>query len=292
MDVNDTFVIAVSGGVDSVVLLHKLVSVKSTNEKSKPPKYIVAHFDHGIRKDSHKDAEFVKKLAESYGLEVEIGYGKLGKDTSEADARTARYEFLRKIMTDNNAKSIVTAHHQDDVIETMVINMIRGTSARGLSPMSSPDILRPLLNKSKDDLIEYANENNLDWVEDSTNNDEKYLRNYVRINIMKKLEPVHCKLIELNKNIESLYQDIDIRIKHLLPVKNILNRSKFLQLPYVVQKELIRSWLVRSGVEDIDKELISRCVIACKTLGVGKKVDVGGTLWLVSEKQNLLLVSK
>lgn len=292
------YIVAVSGGVDSVVLLDKLTKHLQNNKPEnsiqyRQPTYIVAHFDHGIRSDSKADALFVRELAEKYGLTFELGEGHLKPDVSEADAREARYNFLRSIMLKYDGEKIITAHHQDDLLETMILNILRGTGPRGLSPMSGyEDILRPLLNKRKSELIEYANAENLIWHEDSTNKSEKYLRNYVRINIMPKLEPVRSELLSINKNVEKIYSEVGMRMPFLLPKKNILNRSQFLGMDYLLQKEIIRGWLVRSNVEDIDSTLINRLTIACKTLPAGKKIDVNGSLWLYSQRQNVLLTSK
>jgi tRNA(Ile)-lysidine synthetase-like protein len=294
-----TYIVAVSGGVDSVVLLHKLKSklqdeapsIPSTNPQ--PPKYVVAHFDHGIREDSALDAEFVRELAAENQLDFELGVVKLGKDASEATARDARYEFLRMVMKKYYADKIITAHHQDDVIESMVINMIRGTGARGLNPMNgSTDILRPLIHKTKSDLISYAKEHGLTWREDSTNADDKYLRNYVRKNVMPILEPARNDLLAIQNSVDGIYHDLDMRLLTLLPKQNVLSRTWFVCLPYSVQKEIIRAWLVRCGVENLDKATIERITIACKTLPTGKQIDITGKLWLKSERQNILITSK
>jgi tRNA(Ile)-lysidine synthase len=298
MNEADVYIVAVSGGVDSVVLLHKLVSRLKVANPSQltdhdSPTYIVAHFDHGIRTDSKNDALLVRELAEKYGLDFELGEGHLNPEVSEADARDARYSFLRSVKQKHKAQKIVTAHHQDDLLETMIINIIRGTGPRGLAPMSGyDDLLRPLLNKKKSELIDYAKAENLNWNEDSTNQDEKYLRNYVRLNIMPKIEPAREKLLEINKNVENIYNEIDFRIVGMLPKQNMMIRSKFVSYEYSVQKEFIRAWLVRCGVKDIDSQLINRLVIATKTLPIGKKIDVNGNLWLLSQKQNVLLTSK
>lgn len=301
MNESDVFVVAVSGGVDSVVLLDKLAKHSKTEQEDLqtkdylqlPPIYVVAHFDHGIRKDSRTDALFVRELAEKYGLAFELGEGHLNSNVSEADAREARYAFLRSTMQKYKAQKIVTAHHQDDLLETMVINILRGTGPRGLAPMSGyDDILRPLLNKRKSELVEYANSENLKWHEDSTNKDEKYLRNYVRANIMPKLESARAELLEINKQIENIYSEIDFRIVSFLPKKNVMLRSQFVSLEYSIEKEIIRAWLVRCGIKNIDSQLINRLTVASKTLPLGKKIDVDGSLWLYSQKQNVLLTSK
>jgi tRNA(Ile)-lysidine synthetase-like protein len=166
-------VLAISGGVDSVVLLDKFLRKGPTLTQN----VVIAHFDHGIRPDSHQDAEFVRELAKKYGLKCVVGQGNLGPNASEQLARKKRYEFLWQMADDGN---IITAHHQDDLIETIVINLIRGTGWRGLAPMYSDKIERPLLNISKAEIVSYAIENNLVWVEDETNYSPKYFRNRVR----------------------------------------------------------------------------------------------------------------
>src|SRR4051812_6590366 len=102
------YVLAVSGGVDSMVLLHIL----STTDEVE---LIVAHFNHGIRQDSDKDEELVKDAAKQYGLQIEIANGKLGPTASEEQARTARYKFLNSIQKKYKAVAIITAHHEDDL---------------------------------------------------------------------------------------------------------------------------------------------------------------------------------
>jgi tRNA(Ile)-lysidine synthase len=292
MNKQPVFIIAVSGGVDSVVLLHKLMS-RQNMDQSNAPVYIVAHFNHGIREDSIKDVELVKKLAQEYELEFELGEGKLGQETSEAEARLARYDFLRQIKDKYKADKIILAHHQDDLIETMILNIIRGTGPRGLNPMQGyDDLLRPLIHRRKKELLEYALENNLKWNEDSTNTEEKYTRNYIRINIMPKLEKDLGKFIDIRAKIEEIYHDVDMRLSMLLPKNNVISRAWFLKFSYSVQKEIIRSFLVRCGLNDIDSSTIERLTMSVKTLPIGKKTDISSKLWLVSEKENVLITSK
>src|SRR3989344_5293986 len=113
------YIVAVSGGVDSVVLLDMLIKQKEHN-------LVVAHFDHGIRVDSDADARFVWELAKKYELSFEVRREELGDAASENTARSHRYAFLRDIAKKYSA-TIVTAHHADDVVETIAINLTRGT---------------------------------------------------------------------------------------------------------------------------------------------------------------------
>ena len=168
---SERYVVAVSGGVDSVVLLHMLA-------KRPNAELVVAHFDHGIRSDSASDALFVADLAGNYGLPFESKREELGKGASEDLARTRRYEFLRHVAKKYDAK-IVTAHHGDDAVETVAINLTRGTGWRGLAVLDS-DVIRPLMDMSKQDILAYAKKHKLEWREDSTNSSDVYLRNRIR----------------------------------------------------------------------------------------------------------------
>jgi tRNA(Ile)-lysidine synthetase-like protein len=174
------YVLAVSGGVDSVVLLDMLVnnSRPISNFLDPNSQLIVAHFDHGIRENSRKDAEFVASLAKKYGLPFVSKREELGKNASEEKARDQRYAFLRSIAKKHGAR-LVTAHHADDVIESIAINFIRGTGWRGLAVLDS-DVLRPLTVMDKAEIVSYANERNLEWREDYTNETDAYLRNRMR----------------------------------------------------------------------------------------------------------------
>jgi tRNA(Ile)-lysidine synthetase-like protein len=105
------YIVGVSGGVDSIVLLDLLAQQPGV-------KLIIAHFDHGIREDSAQDALFVQKVAEKYDLSFVAERGDLGRHASEAEARRARYAFFNKLIIQFEADALITAHHQDDLIET------------------------------------------------------------------------------------------------------------------------------------------------------------------------------
>lgn len=280
-----SYIIAVSGGVDSVALLHKLMTVK-------PPSvdYIVAHVDHGIRTDSSDDATFVSDLALQYGAVFELKNLSLGPGASEDMARIQRYEFLFEVMKKYKAESIITAHHQDDVLETMVINIIRGTSPRGLIGFTRNQIIRPFINKTKKDIYEYAQQNSLEWREDSTNKDLSYLRNYVRSTIVPKIEDRN-ELLAIREQVEKSYLEIDDLIKKLLVQtmhKGELVRSRFVILPVSVQQELIACWL-RLQHLTFDKNLITKAVLGCKVLLPGKHLELSKTVKLYSLKKTIVI---
>lgn len=200
------YLVAVSGGVDSVVLLDMLRRVPELE-------LIVAHFDHGIRDDSAEDRLFVEELAAHYGLPFETERTNLGKKTSEDTARNHRYRFLRRIATKHGAQ-VVTAHHADDIIETIAINHARGTGWRGLAVHDS-DIVRPISFMSKDDIHRYAQRHGLQWREDSTNLSDAYLRNRLRRK-MKSLSPeAKRELLALHAQQKALKREIDQEVARL-----------------------------------------------------------------------------
>lgn len=147
------YVIAVSGGVDSMVLLDLLLRHKPKNPsltpkalRLKPYMFVVAHFDHGIHEKSSEYRNFVATKTLDTGVEFVSVEGKLGPQVSEATARKARYEFLEKVKNQHKADAIITAHHRDDVVETVIINLLRGSGRKGMSSLkSTAGRQRPLL---------------------------------------------------------------------------------------------------------------------------------------------------
>lgn len=205
------YVIAVSGGVDSVVLLdalyhHKNVGAVDPWHEIEAGEIIVAHFDHGIRPDSADDAVFVAGLAEQYGLSFVTMREELGAEASEDTARRRRYTFLHRTCAENNAQ-LVTAHHVNDIAETIAINSIRGTGWRGLAVMDTADIHRPFLGATKAEIRDYATRNGLQWHEDSTNTSSKYLRNRLRTkftddDVVWQLASLRAAQVDLKRKIE------------------------------------------------------------------------------------------
>jgi tRNA(Ile)-lysidine synthetase-like protein len=284
------YILAVSGGVDSVVLLDLLSHQPSL-------KLVVAHYDHGIRPDSAQDRCFVESLAAQYDLPFYYEEGNLGVKASEALARVKRYEFLRKVQFQTKSQAIVTAHHQDDRIETAILNMVRGTGRRGLSSLkSTKKMRRPLLNEAKTTIITYAKQHNLVWHEDNTNLSDVYLRNYVRHKITPKLSPKSRKqLLEILDKTSEYNQKIDHLLDELLHKHarlNQLDRSWFIGLPYDVSCEVLLAWMRQLGVADIDRQQIERTTVLIKTLSHGKLIDVDAEFQLQIEPQALALIPR
>jgi tRNA(Ile)-lysidine synthetase-like protein len=260
-------IVAVSGGVDSVVLLHMLVNQNLYDEM------IVAHFDHGIRSNSAEDAQFVERLAEDYGLAYVTKREELGVNASEDVARVHRYNFLRNVARENHAV-IVTAHHADDIVETIAINLIRGTGWRGLAVLDSLDIDRPLLEYRKHDLYEYARVNQLTWREDLTNESMKYLRNRLRLRAVAIDRDSHELIRLYRKRQLSLKKAIKNEIEALnlqMPYK----RHLFIMLPENVAMEVLREVVVYNTGKTLLSHQLRQGLHAIKTFHAGKQYQAG-----------------
>jgi tRNA(Ile)-lysidine synthetase-like protein len=281
------YVVAVSGGVDSIALLHMLVRLPGVQ-------LTVAHYDHGIRADSLIDRKLVQLTAKDYGLPFVYHTGRLGARTSEATARTARYKFLHDVRQATNAGAIITAHHQDDVLETAILNLLRGTGRRGLNSLKSTDVvLRPLLRMPKKELLRYAAEQGLVWREDSTNSDVRYLRNYVRHHVLPRFadqdREVLTGIIDTAAAHNAAIAGELGRYLHVQPATHALDRRQFIMLPHAVAREVMAEWLLlRAGVE-LNRKLLERLVVAAKTGRSGSKVDVDSRYWLKILRDNLAL---
>ena len=193
--VGSRFLVAVSGGSDSVALLHLLDQVA----REESWQLVIAHLDHGLRNESGLDAEFVRRLANEKGWPFVLQKTDLakiarrGKGGLEESAREARRDFLEKTATEQNCQAIVLAHHQDDQAETFMLRLIRGAGTTGLAGMRffDPPYLRPLLPFSKTAVLDYLRENGLHWSEDSTNKDLRFTRNRIRHELMPLLSDVN-----------------------------------------------------------------------------------------------------
>ena len=192
-DEGDTVVVAVSGGADSVALLHVLASMDVLRLK-----LVVAHLNHMLRGvESDDDENFVRELAARYGLPAEFaavevkGVSREKKLSLEEAGRVARYDFLNVVARRHRARSIALAHHADDQAETVLMRLVRGAGATGLcaiSPRSAGNLVRPLLTVTRDEIEAYLSQKGLAYRTDSTNSDIVFLRNRVRLELIPYLE--------------------------------------------------------------------------------------------------------
>ncbi len=207
----DKILVAVSGGVDSMVLLHQLHQQKI--------KLAVAHCNFSLRgKESDGDEEFIKK----YCAKLKITFysksfptkkyaKKMGVSTQMA-ARELRYQWFNELCVQHRFNKIAVAHHADDQIETVLLNLVRGTGISGLVGMNEVNgkVVRPLLSFSREEIIQYAQKNKLKWREDSSNTDDYYSRNKLRLKVLPVLKELNPSLLSTFQNSRKRWKNIQL----------------------------------------------------------------------------------
>lgn len=210
---------------------------------------MVAHFNHGTRPSAEADQEFVRVLAERYGVPFFTAKSELGPLVSEERARAERYKFLRRVAREQGAE-IYTAHHADDLVETVCLNILRGTGWRGLAPFGAKDVRRPFLEPSlmegasfpvwKKDLLKYAGERGLRFRQDPTNSENQYLRNVIREKLQGKEELKH-QIFELARRQQDLREEVEEFLDAFLTPGGIYQRELFRELDENLALEVLRS---------------------------------------------------
>ncbi|MHB1865498.1 MAG: tRNA lysidine(34) synthetase TilS [Candidatus Saccharimonadales bacterium] len=284
------YVVAVSGGVDSVVLLDLLYQ---QSRISNGLTLVVAHFDHGSRSDSSKDLKLVQELALNYKLKFYSKQVTLGPNVSEQLAREARYKFLKEVVNKESADGLITAHHQDDLIETAILNIIRGTGRKGLTSLISSEIIRPLLKFPKTEILTYAKIHKLIWHEDSTNQDLRYLRNYIRHKIIPRLGTDNRnKLLTIINQQSRLNEEIDYQLHELINANSKYNKLPRLwinSLDNLLSKEVLAAWLRQNNIRSFDRSTIDRLSSQVKTISSGKAIDVINSWQIIASASDLAL---
>ncbi|MBU2524612.1 tRNA lysidine(34) synthetase TilS [Patescibacteria group bacterium] len=269
-------VVAVSGGIDSMCLLHILV-----NSGFQP---IVCHIEHGIRgKTSKKDANFIEDYCQKNNLIFEIKELNLKKIASqksfETTGRELRYKFFEEIADKHHPKKILLAHHLNDSLETFLINFTRGTGLKGLLgiPSNRNIYLRPMNNLTKQEIKNYVKDKKIKFREDKTNKSTKYTRNAIRLNVIPKLKDINPSLLNSFINTKQILQEaydfiaeesqkwlkknlITNKTKARLPLKNFKSLNPALQnqilydLYQKLENSIISNKLIKDVIELINNE--------------------------------------
>lgn len=269
------YLLAVSGGVDSVVLLD--LFSKTNNH------LVVAHVDHGIRgEESSADARFVKELAKQYSVPFVSIELNLAASASEELARNERYKFLLKEAAKFNAL-LVTAHHEDDAVETIALNIERGTGWRGLMALNRLGIMRPLLGMTKQQIYNYAIKHHLEWVEDATNRELIYARNRMRHSIGGN-DLNSKRLMELRARQLQLGHDIDVDAARLI-ARHKGDRHFLNMTPESVAIELLGAEIAGIATRPTRPRL-KRALIAIKTAAPGSIHQIGDGISLEFTARN------
>jgi len=252
---NPTYLLAVSGGADSMVLAYLFNELQGSRHK-----FQVAHINYKLRgEDSDSDQKVVEDFCYKNNIKFHL-YEVSEKDEQPENsiqlwARELRYQFFREIQEKENLDFLVTAHHLNDQLETFIINLSKASGINGLSgiPANENNILRPLLNFSKEEIYQFAEENNINFREDLSNKKSDYLRNKIRNELVPKLSETNDQFLEnFKKSISFLNQTKDF-VTHQIQIieKNlsvfnkehkILSKEKLAQESDFVQFEILKKY--------------------------------------------------
>ncbi len=301
---------AVSGGADSVALLH----VFSRLAESFNFRLTVCHVNHGLRgADSDRDAAFVEQLAGDLGMPVVVGRRDVGSAAKAAGvsiemaARDARLGFFREQLESLDAVAVVTAHHADDQAETVLLRLLRGTGIDGLggmrvrSEVDGVTLLRPLLQVTREQVLNYLDSQGLSWCEDDSNRDTDMLRNRVRHDLLPLLdkdyaEGIRSRLASLADVVQADSEWLGILSEDMLrsvtDADGCLAVDGFSDWPLAARRRVVRAWLRVQRVPStrVGQELTDRVVeLAMRRSGTGE-VSVGDDRCVQRRHQHLRVV--
>ena len=306
----DKIAIALSGGVDSIVLFHLLV----TEYKDSYKELVVFHINHGLREESYEEAEFVEKFVKDFDVKFykkELNMSGLERDSHTSEemlARELRYQAFNKMAKLEGVTKLLTAHHKNDQVENILMRLLTGRSIdHSLAiceeiEMAGLTIYRPLLNSLKAELEEYAKEKNLHYYVDATNFDTDYTRNNIRHNIVPLLNDINSGSFDNLINFANYYQNINNNLKKAIlsnkdnyifsrdKDKISLVKDKFLELNeeemYFLLKDLITDEL---GVFDVKQKAIFDVVSSLKKNSGNKSYDLKNNLKIISQYETLYI---
>lgn len=294
---SDRFLLGVSGGLDSMALLLIFCHFREHFDFS----FAVAHIHHGPSDDSaiqdyrFKSWQFIEQFCKETNLEFFSNYSGSDKESflksfpgplsSEEDFRNLRRDYLGKIKKDENFDWSVFAHHQDDLLETRLLRLIRGVGPEGLESMvvKGDGVLRPLLGVSRKELKEYLSFKKQSWIDDPSNEDEKYLRNWVRKNWLPQLEE------KQPGSVQSLSRSLDLILESCksqsVPLSCIqegeIILSEFLLLSKESKSQVLATYMKDQGLKNYGlshiKEILKRLDSEKKSL----TFQLLGRVWTV-----------
>lgn len=218
---HEKIALALSGGVDSIVLFHLLVTKYQDTYKE----LVIFHINHGLREESAEEENYVLEIAAAYGVKCyvkKLNMTQLTKrqhTSEEMLARELRYNAFSEMLEESKAALVLTAHHKNDCIENIIMRLLSGRSIdyslsiEQKAIINGVEVRRPLLDITKEELQSYAAKNNLTFYEDKTNNDIDYTRNYIRHKIVPLLNEVNEGSFNNLVNFSNYYSNINKRLK-------------------------------------------------------------------------------
>ena len=261
IDSGDKIVVGVSGGPDSISLLHLLIKYKQKFGYE----LVVCHINHLIREDSTDDEIFVENYCEKNNIKFYVKridvetYAKENKLSVEDAGRRIRYDFFDEVRNKENANKIAIAHNKNDNAETVLLNLIRGAGTKGLEGIRAFDknrnIIRPIINVEKKDIISFCKKEKLEPRIDSTNSQNIYRRNQIRNDILPKLAEINPNIIDtLTRTSDIIYEEnifVDSvtaeMFKQFAKVEE--NKISFELKTFNIESKILKSSLILKAIE-------------------------------------------
>lgn len=308
----EPLLVAVSGGIDSMVLLDMLIRLAPTMNLTLG----VAHYEHGLRGETSKeDAQFVVETARQHGLKVYVGHGdvkQIAEDhklSIEEAARRARYTFLRKVARKHRFPVVVTGHTANDNAETVLLNLIRGSGVRGLAaipPMRQMGegviLARPLLDFERSEIERYAKEMAIAWREDESNVSVKFVRNRLRSELLPMLQAYNPSIVgtlnttaEIMRNLEQyLSHSVQTAIERVTVEKSkerlALNLHQIKHFLPAMQTEIVQRGVSQAfDIPPISFSATERA-LALLYRETGQKADLGAGLTALRDRDALVVM--
>ena len=294
------YYVALSGGADSLVLLNELKKLHKDNDFN----LIAIHINHNVQKDSKKWKTICENFCKKNEIKFIVHSLKHKKNISsnlEKKLRDERYKFFEKTLESNSI--LFMGHHLDDVIETFFLRALRGSGIEGLSSipkertLGKGKLIRPFLNISKSEILAKAKKDKLKFISDPSNKDMSFDRNYVRNEILPKIEkrwPTYRK--NLNQLIENLKESSDLLITHaekdfnqVKVKKNLISLKKFLSLSKIRQKNVFIFWIKLNGLNKPNARVIN--LFFSKFLK-DEKTPKGKYIWGTASKKGSVCITK
>lgn len=248
-----TIIVGLSGGPDSVFLLHYLAGLRQEKNLT----LIAAHLDHGWRAESGHDAQFCQDLATRYQVPFILRHLKdmsVSFKVNEELGRNARRTFFKSVAKEYNAQAIALAHHADDQMETFFLRLIRGASLTGLAGMKPKDglYIRPLLNVNKQEILDYLQKHKIPYLIDPSNQLDEFLRNRIRNSVIptlkacdnrfeKNFASTHAKLVETEEFLQQLATE---KLQQIMSKNRELDIPQLLALHPVLRNRILINWLI------------------------------------------------
>ncbi len=296
-----TLVVGLSGGPDSVFLLHFLGHLRAQYNLT----LIAVHLDHGWRENSPQDAKFCAQLCAAANIPLVTKHlrdlpAQKSTGSLEQDARRARRHFFQEVAAAHQADAIALAHHQDDVFETFFIRLIRGSGLTGLTSIRprSGEYIRPLLELTKQEILEYLDSNQIAYCHDQTNEDITFLRNAIRHKLLPAYRALDKRAEDnLQRTIEQLRQVDDYleeRAQHAykgMVTDGWLNLDSFFELDAVIQHRVLLQWLIAAGVPFTPTEKFF-AEITRFFKQPGSKTHAVSEQWKISKQKNRAAIKR